>query len=164
MSTKSEYGANARIVEVPTQLYIALQPGEDIEGIYDGLNCMLIPLQIKEGGDTNLVDYGFGTPRETGVQLGQYDYEDGLPEPDSPDPRMLLANAVAAKMIYWDAMRAIEMKFGDQGGDVSDAAANKLHELVENLAVGLDTPEQAYTRLEPDHVTDMEKIFQDHPL
>lgn len=91
--------------------------------------------------------------------------ENEVTDISNEDVRELVAEAVTAKMVYWDAMRAIEQALTtDPSGDVSDQAASKLVEFVDILASGLDVPLDVLSKIEPEHAARVVKIFEGHPL
>ena len=66
--------------------------------------------------------------------------------------RQLLQATVAAKIQYWDAIRALETALTD-GGEFTDLANDVAHDVISTLAAGLDTPEQAFTHIDDTHLT-----------
>lgn len=56
------------------------------------------------------------------------------------DKLQFLRDAVAAKMRYWDAVSSLEKSLLN-GNDPTDSQSDKITQMVENLAAGLDDSE-----------------------
>lgn len=71
----------------------------------------------------------------------------------------LLRATVKAKLIYWDALRELEMDLAP-GGEFTDRANDEVIELVDMLAAGIDGTD--VTCVIDEHVGQAEKIVARH--
>lgn len=62
--------------------------------------------------------------------------------------RALARKAVAAKIVYWDALRAFKLATAKPGNDWDDDVNDAVLEEIDSLAVGADTPKD----LLPEHL------------
>ncbi len=83
-----------------------------------------------------------GTKKEPDSKM---DTENNLPEDN--DKLQLLRSAVAAKARYWDAMVSLE-KALLEGKETTDGQSDRMTQEIENLAAGLDDPEDAFKSID----------------
>lgn len=76
---------------------------------------------------------------------------------DLAECKRLLGAAVAAKLRFWDELRQIEVQLA--GGEFADKANDKVIDLIDLLAAGIDDADSAEQMMEDEHVTELLKAI-----